>query len=102
MSENWDAADQRWADVAVVAEAVKRHLEVRAYLLTGGSDGCASCTDRPPVERVAAGHVECAENGIVFNAAKRLAAEASDFDLHIAIRQAFDDPRLFQWTETSR
>lgn len=97
MPESWDADDQRWADVAVIAAAVGQHLKSRAYLLTGGSDGCALCRERTTAERVAAGHVECAENGVAFRAAERLAVDASDFDLHIAISRAFDDPRLFQW-----
>lgn len=97
----WDADDQRWADVAAIATAVKRHLSTRAYLLTGGSDGCAECKDRGTAERVGAGHVECAENGVAFHAAERLAADASDFDLSIAISRVLDDPRLFQWVRSS-
>lgn len=99
MTDQWDSNDQRWADVAIIAAAVKQHLENRAYLLTGGSDGCALCKDKTTTERVEAGHVMCAENGIAFKAAADLAANASDFDLSIAIARAMDDPRLFQWVK---
>lgn len=97
MSEQRDSLDEKWADVGLIADAVNRFVEVQAYLLTGGSDGCALCRDRSTAERVGAGHVQCAEDGVTFNAAKNLAANIHQFELHIAIRRVLDDPRLFQW-----
>lgn len=97
----WDDDDQRWADVAHIAAAVKRYMKNQAYLLTGGSNGCALCADRTLEESLAAGHRDCGVTKIRWDAAHELFATACDFDLSITIARAIDDPRLFQWTAPS-
>lgn len=90
-----DPGDLYYADVRQITAAARKHVEQQAYLLTGGSDGCALCTDRTLAEKVSAGHEDCAVAYIEFKAAHRLAANLGE--MWIPVSRAMADPRMFQW-----
>lgn len=90
-----DPHDLFYVDVTTVTAAARKHVEQQAYLLTGGSDGCAACKDRTLVEKLADGHENCAVEFIRFHAAKDLAAQLGE--MWIPVARAMSDPRMFQW-----
>ena len=94
-SADYDAPDLFYADVHEITRAARTHVEQKAYLLTGGSDGCALCEGRSLAEKLAAGHEDCAIAWIEFQAAKRLAADLGE--MWIPVSRAMSDPRMFQW-----
>lgn len=97
MNERFSKDEQRWADIRHISDAVRGYVAAQAYLLTGGSTGCAACSDLTWLERVTAGHPNCAKEGLRAEAAEDMRGQIAQFDLDIAIAHALEDPRLFQW-----
>jgi hypothetical protein len=103
-TDDFHQRDEFWADARLIADAVKEHAEIRAYLFTGGSDGCAQCTrgsrnnGKPPMtfkERVERGHLRCAESLAVTKGAQGTAANMGE--VWIEISRIMEDPRFGQW-----
>lgn len=92
--------DEQWADVELVTAAVLAEVDYAIWTATGGSDGCAQCSNRSTgvrltfAERVAKGHLDCAEEGAVDKGARSVKYGLTTGGLNARLFEALSDPRL--------
>lgn len=106
-----DPLEERWADVHFVTDAVLEEVAVCAAITTGGSDGCAQCTDAPthakPLtfkERIAKGprHYDCAAELERTRGAQGVLGGLKCGGLTARLHDVLADPRLGQWQAAPR